>query len=83
MLTDASLDFVALPFVSPVLECASVVDDDGLRGASIQGRMPPRNGLLPNIKIFAQLAGRSRPFSGRSLVLAEGWPMPQCGHSAN
>src|SRR6516165_12752548 len=29
------------------------------------------------IKIFAQPAGRSRPFSGRSLVLAEGRPMPE------
>jgi hypothetical protein len=27
-------------------------------------------------KIFAQPVGRSRPFSSRSLVLAEGRPMP-------
>jgi len=32
--------------------------------------------LYAKIKIFAQPAGRSRPFSGRSLVLAEGRPMP-------
>jgi len=36
--------------------------------------------LYAKIKIFAQPAGRSRPFSGRSLVLAEGRPMPLSRH---
>ena len=35
-----------------------------------------------NVKIFAQPVGRSRPFSGRSLVLAKGRPMTQSRYRA-
>src|SRR6516225_1455468 len=38
--------------------------------------MVPSDSAASEIKIFAQPPGRSQPFSGRSLVLAEGRPMP-------
>jgi lipid A 3-O-deacylase len=60
--------------------------------------MVPSDSAASEIKIFAQPAGRSRPFSGRSLALAEVGPcpeadpqpswreplfMPHCGHRPN